>query len=214
MKQHARVLSTLPDFALAGTALLAWIAPGILPERTIAWILMLMLLEFIVIHSNGVLGMVIFSNWAAHRRVLVLVGGGLFYTIFAGAFAAAMKTWWPLVSFWMLMANRIIHTLTVHQTTENERKRIGAGWAAAVLFYLVACFVTILVPLPRLGITPEVVAAQHFKGSGLWIEKPWTVVVMCALYFAAMGMWELRWADKMVGRIEPGNTGRPSAKSV
>jgi len=42
---------------------------------------------------------------------------------------------------------------------------------------------TSLLPLPRLGLQPDVVATLGLPGSGQWIESPQTGIAFGALYF-------------------------------
>lgn len=65
------------------------------------------------------------------------------------------------------------------------------------MFYLAFVFVTTLLPMPKLGITPAVVDAQDLPGSGLWIDEPHRVIAFGFLYFSTWGISELyahRWA--------------------
>ena len=50
--------------------------------------------------------------------------------------------------------------------------------------YGTAVFAGILLPLPRLGLQPGVVARLGIEGEGLWIEQPHTVLFSGMLYFA------------------------------
>jgi hypothetical protein len=51
---------------------------------------------------------------------------------------------------------------------------------------------TTVLPLPRLGLTPEVVSGQHLPGEGRWIARPCRVMAFGFLYFTAIGISELR----------------------
>lgn len=65
------------------------------------------------------------------------------------------------------------------------------GWAISVALYVACCLVTAFLPMPRFGITPDVVAALHLPGSGLWIAEPHRVLAFGVLYFALTGWSEL-----------------------
>ncbi len=56
--------------------------------------------------------------------------------------------------------------------------------------YVFGVFATIVLPVPRLGITPEVVAGQGFTSSGAWIEEPQRVIAFGVLYFTILGLFE------------------------
>ena len=108
-----------------------------------------MLLEFIVVHSGGFAGVVMFGDLAPRSKVTALAGLGLFYTLFVGAFALAFHTWWPLASFWGLMANRMMSGLIGQAAPGEEKALAQRGWAAGAVFYLLFAFATTLPPIPR-----------------------------------------------------------------
>jgi len=85
-------------------------------------------------------------------------------------------------------------------TDAQHRDLVMNGWAAAVMFYLGGCFATILLPIPTLGITPAVVAAQHIPGGGLWVEHPEKVIAFGVIYFALTG-WSEITAHDWTGKI-------------
>jgi hypothetical protein len=135
---------------------------------------------------------------------LLALGG--FYTLFVGAFSLAFKSWWPLVSFWGLTMNRTLGVLIGQVPSGEERDFVQRTWAVSALCYLVFTFATIALPLPRLGITPEVVVQQRLPGSGLWVEQPHRVIAFGFLYFTVVGFSELgrhRWMTTVPGRKGP-----------
>ena len=194
---RARALAAaLPDLLMGFVFLTAWVRPDLLGDRPVPWLVLVMLLEFIVVHSGGFAGGVALGELPTRRKVLTLGGVGLFYTLFVGGFALAFRTWWPLVSFWALMLNRMASVLFGQGDPGDERALAQRGWAAGALFYLGFAMLTVLPPVPRFGLTPEVVAAQHLEGGGLWIDQPWRAMAFGFLYFTAVGLSELhdhRW---------------------
>lgn len=188
--------AALPDLCMGAVFLIAWIAPARLGVQPIAPLVLVMLLEFIVIHSGAFAGTVALGDAPRDRKALRLLGLGAFYTLFVGGFALSFTTWWPLVSFWALMLNRMLSALLGQAESGDERALLQRGWAAGTLFYLGFGGITTLLPLPRLGLSAEVVAGQHLPSSGLWIEQPWRVMAFGFLYFTATGLSELaghRW---------------------
>jgi uncharacterized protein (DUF3820 family) len=45
--------AALPDLALAGVFLVTWVTPATFPHGTIGYLMLLMLLEFIIVHSSN-----------------------------------------------------------------------------------------------------------------------------------------------------------------
>jgi hypothetical protein len=61
-----------------------------------------------------------------------------------------------------------------------------------VWLYLLLIVATAIVPLPALGLTPEIVAGFHLPGSGTWVEKPQSVLAFGFLYFGLGAYFDLR----------------------
>ncbi|MGB7212158.1 MAG: hypothetical protein WBC97_05965 [Gemmatimonadales bacterium] len=193
----SNTLAALPNFLIAGTAILTWLDPTILGVTKVGYFLLLMLLEFIVIHSAAFMGNVAYGKPPKMGRLAAILGLALFYTLFVGAFALTFHQTWPLWAFWVLVLNRMAGVLLGQGGDDGTAAVARAGWAAGVMFYLLAAFLTVILPLPRFGITPDVVAAQHFKATGLWIEQPWRMLAMTAVYFMLQGVSTLKmhgWA--------------------
>ena len=184
-------IAALPDFALGLTFLAAWLAPATMPAGSVKHLLLVMLLEFIIIHSSAFLGSVAIRGGPRGPRIMGIATLGLFYSIFAGAFSLAFHSWWPILSFWGLMLNRMLGVLIGQAPGEQQKAFIQRTWAASALFYLLGCFITILLPLPALGLTPGVVASLHLPGSGAWISQPHRAMAFGFLYFTAIACSEL-----------------------
>jgi hypothetical protein len=168
----------------------------VIPGNTLSYFLLLLLLEFIIIHSSAFMGTRILAAGPRSRRALQVIGLGLFYTLFVGSFCLAFHVAWPLVAFWTLTANRLSGLLLVGAATEQESLAMQRGWAACALCYLVFVGATVILPVPRFGISPEYVASQHLEGGGLWIDQPHRALAAGFLYFTAVGISELfehRW---------------------
>jgi hypothetical protein len=188
--------AALPDLLLGLVFLVVWIDPARLGAAPVGPLMLTMLLEFIVVHSSGFMGTVMVGDLPRERKVASLLGLGAFYTLFVAGFALTFKTWWPLASFWGLTVNRLLSVLLGQAPAGDERAFAQRSWGVGALFYLGFTFVTILLPLPRLGMTPAAVSAQDLPGSGLWVSQPWRVLAFGFLYFTATGLSELidhRW---------------------
>jgi len=202
------VLAALPDFGLAGLYLTTWIAPWVVGPERIGHLLLIMLLEFIVVHSAGFMGAAAIGAGSRWQRLKWIVGLGGFYTLFVGAFAAAFGTWWPLGAFWALTLNRLLGVLLGQVPSDEGKMFIMRGWAVGVMAYLGAVFATTLLPVPALGVTADVRAAADLPGGGLWIDEPQRVIAAGFLYFFALGLSELAdhgWlpAQSLPGRSSP-----------
>jgi hypothetical protein len=183
--------AALPDFGFAGACLATWIAPSWIGPERIGSLMLLMLIEFVVIHSAGFMGMVLWSETPASIRAVQALGLGVFYSLFVAAFGLAFGTWWPLAAFWVLVVNRLLGALLGQAPSGAERDFVKQGWGASAALYLLAVAVTTIAPVPRFGITAEVIRAADLPGSGLWIREPYRVIAAAFVYFALLGWSEL-----------------------
>jgi len=183
-----RLVTALPSAALAVTFLITWIAPYTFGEQVVRRLVLLMLLEFIIIHSSAFMGLAVISNRPRRQKVKTLLFLGAFYSLFAAGFAASFERWWPMFAFWGLTANRLLAALVAPPAREADKRHIQAIWSCTVLWYLVAASVTTFLPIPELGITAAVRGTQDLPGTGLWIDEPQRVIAAGFLYFAAVAV--------------------------
>lgn len=204
------VLSAIPDFSLALLALITWIEPQRIGERYVGWFLTLMLLEFIVVHSAAFLGSVAFSDAPKATRLSGTLGLAAFYTLFAGGFALAAKSWWPLLSFWGLIINRLLGILLGAAPSGAEKLYASRGWAAGAICYLGGVFATLFLPLPTLGVSSGMLGPIGENSSGVWVDEPQRVLAFAVLYFTAIGVSTMsnhRWlASSVQGTAAAGQT--------
>jgi hypothetical protein len=190
------LIAATPDVAIAALFLGTWIAPDLLGAERIGHLMLVMLLEFIVVHSAAFMGQAALGGTHRRQKILWVVGLGGFYTLFVGGFALAFRTSWPLVAFWILTLNRLLG-MVVGQAPDGEgRLFMQRSWAVGAIAYLGAVFATTMLPVPALGVSGAVVAAADLPGSGIWIDQPQRVLAAGFLYFAAVAVSELadhRW---------------------
>lgn len=207
----ASVLAALPDLGLSLVFLATWIAPRAVGVERIGHLALVMLLEFIVVHSAGFMGVAALAPDPRWSRTKTILGLGLFYTVFVGGFALGFNTWWPLAAFWGLTLNRLLSVIVGPPPRDEARRIVRAGWAVGAMAYMGAVFLTTPFPVPRLGVTRDVVAQAHLPGSGLWIDEPYRVLAAGFLYFLTIGISELydhRWvsASSLPSLNKRGNT--------
>ncbi len=202
----ARVMSALPDFTLAAAFAIAWAAPQWVDPVMLRVLHMTMLVEFLVVHASGMLGgaLISDSNVRAARLgragiVLVLLG---FYSLFSVAFSFSFKSWFPFISFWSLMLNRMLPLLLTPPAQTRSMATMGL-WGASVACYLLGVFATVIVPMPRLGMDDAAVASLQLSGGGLWIDEPWRVMAFGVVYFTLIGLVQLLAYGSMFQAGEP-----------
>lgn len=201
----ASLVTALPDFALAGLFLATWIAPGAMGPTRLRQLVLVMLVEFLVVHAAAFMGSAAFADGAPRRRAKAVLGLGGLYTLFAGGFALAFRAWWPVLLFWGLTLNRLLGVVLGQAPSGAERALIQRGWGVATLCYLLAVCASAFLPVPALGVDRAAISAAQLPSSGLWIEQPQRALAAGVLYFTALGLWEL------MGSRWPSATSRTSA---
>ncbi len=185
------LLAALPDLVLGALFLLTWVAPTAIREKMVAYLVLLMLLEFIIVHSSAFMGSVMVSAADRRKKSLAILGLGAFYTLFVGGFAIAFKALWLLWNFWGLTLNRLLGVLIGQAPAGNEKEFVMRGWAVSTMCYLLFAFATTLLPFPALGVTHEIAQRQALPGDGLWIDAPHRAIAFGFLYFTTVGVSEL-----------------------
>lgn len=179
-----RLFAAMPDAITAGVFLSAWIAPGVVGPERIKNLMLTMLIEFIVVHSSGFYGGIMaMRDTSRLQREFALLGLAAFYLIFVVAFSLGFGSTWPIWAFVWLLGSRFVHLWFAPASDNAATTRLMMLWAVSVAAYVLGAIATVLLPLPALGITPDVITALHLSGSGEWIERPYTVLAFGTLYF-------------------------------
>jgi hypothetical protein len=180
-----RLFAILPDAITAGVFLFAWVAPSIPGPKYVDNLTLTMLIEFTVMHSSGFYALISASSEISRRRRLAMLGGlTAIYLTFIVGYALIYHSLWPIFAFAWLFASRFVHIWTHPVEDSAETRRMLLLWVGSGLAYVFGAALTVLLPLPHLGITPAFVASMHLTGSGEWVERPYTVLAFGALYFS------------------------------
>jgi hypothetical protein len=190
----ARAFAAAPDAITALCYAITWIAPFAWSQDAVKNLMLVMLMEFLVVHSGGFLGATVLApDISKAKKSLAILGFGAFYLMFAGAFSLAFKAWWPVLTFvWLLVARFALVWLSP-LPREDEQGRQMTLWGVSVAAYLFAVFAGVLLPLPRLGVTGEILPQLGLSGGGLWVEQPHTVLCSGLLYFSLMAWSKWKW---------------------
>jgi len=198
-----RLLAATPDAITAAIYFTAWIAPSVLGPQYVKNLMLVMLIEFIVMHSGAFYaGIASIADISRLRRLLMLTGLSLFYTAFILAFSAAFDSTWPIFAFAWLFASRFLHILLRPEQGPAETAQMMGLWVTSVAAYIFGALGTVMLPLPALGITPEFIASMQLTGSGEWIERPYTVLAFGALYFSIQALAKFALSSPSSSRVQ------------
>lgn len=191
------MVALAPQFATAATYLAAWIVPLRLPPGLVKGLFVGMLLEFLLIHSyaflnlanEGKRGTKAGERW---RGAFTVLGFGAFYLLMAGGIGWATQSMTPVWAIAWLLGSRIFEIVVAGEPPAAVAQTRTASWIRHVVLYLFLAILTAIVPLPGFGLSSEVVAGLHLPGSGVWVEKPQSVLAFGSLYFGLGAYFDLR----------------------
>lgn len=213
----ARILAALPDAVTATVFLGLWVAPQYFGAGAVGNGMLVMLVEFVLLHAAILVPLGV--AWVATRYktdrslIAAIVGIAAFYLLFLGAFSYAFGAWWPLLAFAWTMLAKFTVALPIASAKRGAGSRQGAVWLVSVLAYLGLAFLTLLLPLPELGIAGHdgSVLGIPDGASGAWVSNPHKVIAFGFLYFTilAYSKWKLMAPQHAAG----GSASRPPPES-
>jgi len=178
------------DLSLAGIYLITWVSPTFLGDDMLTHLLLLMILEMLVILCTGMFGAIASrSSTILMRAVHFLLVFGLAALIAAG-YCLAMGSFWALFGFFFLILTKA-HMVIFRPPDFAGQQWIMINWAGMVVAYLGLIFVTHLVELPPLGLSPAYLETHGFEGGGTWEESPQIFLAFGAAYFTTIALWTL-----------------------
>lgn len=204
MRRLERSLSAFPDAAAAAVFLSAWVAPLWWHAGLVRALMLVMLVEFILIHAGGFFAHATGGPRVSRlRRVAVVIGLAAFYLLFIGAFAMAFGEWWPLLALAWLACGKLAQVVLERRDAASERQRQQSLWILSCVAYIGGVMATTLIPVPRLGIGRDIQPLLELPGGGLWVEQPQRVIAFGLLYFGLLA-W-VKYTDyDLSGATTPG----------
>lgn len=184
------LLAALPCFALATALVGAWIEPLAWDEgRFVPYGVGLFVLEFVVLHSGAFMAALARGDHPRLSRPGALVGLTIFYALVAWGITAGTGSMALPGLFGSIMLGRLLAFLIDGRAACEA---MLARSALGIALYVLVAFATIAVPVPRLGVTPQLLERVYpQRGNGLWERHPERPLAGGALYFSLLGLAEL-----------------------
>jgi hypothetical protein len=134
-----RVVAAAPDAALAA----AFIRVAADPVQRVGTagdaLYHAALIEFFAVHASGFLKWTWVSDWGMRKRGLYVSALSAAYSLPLSIASLVVGSWWPLVTFWVLMANRLIDAVVRGAPEGDAMQSEAEAWAGnTTLFVLVA----------------------------------------------------------------------------
>lgn len=199
-----RFLTAAPDATTAGLFLTLWISPMRFGPHGVRNAMLVMLVEFLLIHSSAFIGTIALAPGVRRTtKIGSILGFGLFYLVFIAAFAWSFGESWPYYAFGWLLAGKIASALDPRRSPDDAIHAMRSSWALSALLYIAGIFATLLLPMPRFGLDATVVSQLDLPGSGLWVDEPHTVIAFGTFYFGLLA-WT-KWRGTLLpARTLPG----------
>lgn len=180
------------SLSMAALFYLAWWRPYELEDGR--WVKLgvgVMVLEFILVHSGGVLHH--FMEAKPERgRIKTVLSLTVLYTLFGIGIALGFKSWWLFGSYALVMSGRLWALFADHWT-EMDQAISQRRMISSVLLYLGLMFATLILPVPRGGLTPALINSVRSGGQGgEWVDHPEKALAMGTAYFLLLGLIEIR----------------------
>ncbi|MFZ2169064.1 MAG: hypothetical protein WAW61_05440 [Methylococcaceae bacterium] len=191
-------MSSIPDFILAWVLLQIWLHPFKNSSRGVQWALSLMLLEFIIIHSAGIMGGLIEQDIKRWKKIALLFFLCAVYSVFAYLFGSLPA----LQGFWLLCLNRAMPVITGKMLSEKAQKQAMSNYATSGVLFLLSLILSAIVRVPALGVTPEVIKKVGFTGDAPWNREPYRIMAAGVMYYATFALFKVFPAIEIVRKKE------------
>lgn len=207
-----RLVKALPDAVTAGVFFWVWLDPTGWRRELVTQGLLIMLLEFILIHSGGFFGAIVLNpKEDRSRRIKMMLGLGVFYSVFVATWSWQFSSWWPMLFFLWLLGAKLVDLLLGRRTPDELRQRQMGMVGMSTTFYLLCVFATLFLPVPKLGLIHH----GHYygmPGGGEWVSHPYVVIGSLVGYFGLLACakilaWDAAFA-RQVKQQEKSRTGR------
>jgi len=196
-----RLLAALPDTITAAVFLLAWVTPTRLGPDYVRDLMLVMAIEFIVIHSSVFYAVIAAVKTTRARRIAWLAALSSLYLVFVFGFSIQYRSSWPIFAFAWLFVSRFLHLWINPSSSEVEGARMVKLWAVSVVAYLFGGFTVNLVPLPRLGMTSDFISSMMQSGGSGWSSgEAHTTLAFGLLYFSILAAAKLAMRDSASSR--------------
>lgn len=186
-----RLLSAMPDALTAAGCMVVWIAPFVLGADAVKTVLLMMLMEFILMHATGFFTAIAAPADAPKAgRIAKLCGLAMIYLLFVVAWAWVFRAWWPLGVFAWMLVGKVGWIYADPRGRADEVARQMMAWGFSLVAYIGAVFAGLMLPLPTLGLDAVTVASLHLPASGAWIDHPHVAVGSAVLYYTALAVFK------------------------
>lgn len=186
-------LGGVPDLLTATLCWMVWQTPGLLGATWVKTMVVVVLMEFFVIHSGGIFAAIHELVATRRNRVLLSLLLIVFYGLFVVALAHGLDENWMYAFFGWLFLSKLLVAWTADRNPKFTFREQMIDWPFAVAAYLGSLFTGFIAfEHSRGGISTQVFADSGLAGAGLVQDQPWAALAAGSFYFSLMALWRMR----------------------
>lgn len=204
--RSGRLLDTLliglPDAVTAAWCLFVWIHPLTMGTDTVKSVVLMLLMEFILINATGFFTAIPFMlDLSRGARSAMLLGLCAIYAVLIFGFTSQFHAVWPFFAFAWLALGKLSWVIRNRRVSGDEQMWLMGAWAFSVVAYLGAVGAGVLLQVPELGISANILPALDLPHGGEWLDTPHKAVASATIYFAAMALF--KWMCAVLRKFYP-----------
>jgi hypothetical protein len=188
-RRGSSIVVALPDVITAGIFVGAWIAAPWFGADAIMAMMQSMLIEPLLLFAVWFFCGVLWKDEGPSTPPRRIALGGfivLLYPILVLNFP--YKSLVSAETFAWLVVNRLAG-IWLQATNGSQGRQLALQWILAVVSYLLLmAFTAALIYLPRLGVTPELIATLQDRVGGVWADRPQIFMAFCVSYFVLQAL--------------------------
>jgi hypothetical protein len=180
-RRYGEFFAALFTLALGAVFLLALANPALIGKKGVGSLLIIITMEFFIIHSSLFLGVIVTGARKKQQGLLFLLGFSLFYALFFVGYSRAFDEWWPALMFLAMTLTRISRILAGQEVDADEQRMNIYFWAFSMgLLTVCAGGAALLLPDGR-----------HGYYAGMSWTHPQAMLAAGFLYYLLLGLASL-----------------------
>lgn len=185
------LLFALPLLGLSWAFWSYWTAPDQFTFFELSEFAVLLLVEFIVIHSSQFHHQVTFTYQPKLQKVEAFVVILVFYSAIAAGVSYAAGSSWPFYAFVGLTVLKLPTVVFSGKPDHDRRKAALTEWMFDGSLYVVGVIGSALLDIPTLGMARVSPLELNLPVEGVWFEEPHRLVAFGCFYFGVLGLKDL-----------------------
>ena len=169
--------------------LVAWVEPSLLPRDSYRYLLGVLMMEFIIIHTSSVMMQIYVERESRWSRAASIVGLTAAFSILVYVMTQRFHAFWLLPSFWLLTLNRLIGLFSGQQKSVAG-DFVFRSWLSAFMLYMLCLLAGWMIAVPALGVQPDAFPVD-LPAFGWFSREPQRFLATGYAYFTMLALAEL-----------------------